>query len=507
MYRRADARRARDDPAAAVRGRATRRRCGTATATADRRRRPREDGERGGDRDRRHTHLRHRSRRRCACPSGRPRVEWQPRLVFPGLRRGRGALAPTRGRPTGRRSSARRQHDGRGPGGGADLARATPRRSHRRRGRAPTHARTSAERCTRAASRPTPRSAVRARARSSRSRSPARPAASCAGPRARARQPEPRAAEPCGRRSTLGVQEAARRRSPAASAGSPLSTRRAARSAGSPGSPSPRPQPPGSTFKIVTAPPALEEKLVTPTDRFPIETQAIIDGVELENANGESCGGSFANSFAHSCNSVFAPLGVEVGAEKLVETAERYGFNATPRCPARSPARCRRRTTSPPRSSWARPRSARAGCSRRRCCSRRCRRRSRPAASGATPTVVRRRPPGAVARDVAQGRAHDRGAHGRSRRLRHRHGGVARRRSAWRARPAPPSSRTRPTRRTRSSRRRARTPTPGSPPTRPVKNPEIAVAVLLVRNGAGGETAAPAARAVARWPALERWPS
>jgi cell division protein FtsI/penicillin-binding protein 2 len=30
----------------------------------------------------------------------------------------------------------------------------------------------------------------------------------------------------------------------------------------------------------------------------------------------------------------------------------------------------------------------------------------------------------------------------------------------------------------------------------PVKNPQIAVAVLLVRNGAGGETAAPAARVV-----------
>jgi cell division protein FtsI/penicillin-binding protein 2 len=29
-----------------------------------------------------------------------------------------------------------------------------------------------------------------------------------------------------------------------------------------------------------------------------------------------------------------------------------------------------------------------------------------------------------------------------------------------------------------------------------VKNPKIAVAVLLVRNGAGGETAAPAARVV-----------
>ena len=90
------------------------------------------------------------------------------------------------------------------------------------------------------------------------------------------------------------------------------------------------PQPPGSTFKIVTTTAALEKKLVKPTTQFPIETRAIIDGVELENANGESCGGSFADSFAHSCNSVFAPLGVKVGAADLVKMAERYGFNEGP---------------------------------------------------------------------------------------------------------------------------------------------------------------------------------
>ena len=93
------------------------------------------------------------------------------------------------------------------------------------------------------------------------------------------------------------------------------------------------PQPPGSTFKIVTATAALEKKLVKPTTDFPVETRAIIDGVELENANGESCGGTFAESFAHSCNSVFAPLGVRVGAKDLVETAERYGFNELPSLP------------------------------------------------------------------------------------------------------------------------------------------------------------------------------
>ena len=56
----------------------------------------------------------------------------------------------------------------------------------------------------------------------------------------------------------------------------------------------------------------------------------MIDGVDLENANGESCGGTFAESFAHSCNSVFAPLGVKVGAAELVSMAERFGWNKSP---------------------------------------------------------------------------------------------------------------------------------------------------------------------------------
>ena len=90
------------------------------------------------------------------------------------------------------------------------------------------------------------------------------------------------------------------------------------------------PQPPGSTFKIVTLAGALEAKVVKRSESFPIQTAATIEGVELQNANGESCGGSLRNSFAHSCNSVFAPLGAELGAERLVRTAERFGFNEDP---------------------------------------------------------------------------------------------------------------------------------------------------------------------------------
>jgi penicillin-binding protein A len=98
------------------------------------------------------------------------------------------------------------------------------------------------------------------------------------------------------------------------------------------------PQPPGSTFKIVTTAAALEAGLVKPSTEFPVETAAVIDGVELENANGESCGGSFRNSFAHSCNSVFGPLGVEIGSEALVAAAESFGWNAEPSVPGEVPS-------------------------------------------------------------------------------------------------------------------------------------------------------------------------
>ena len=90
------------------------------------------------------------------------------------------------------------------------------------------------------------------------------------------------------------------------------------------------PQPPGSTFKIITLAGALEAGAVKRSDTFPKTTAATIEGVELQNANGEVCGGTLANSFAESCNSVFGPLGAKLGAEKLVRAAERFGFNGAP---------------------------------------------------------------------------------------------------------------------------------------------------------------------------------
>jgi transpeptidase family protein/penicillin-binding protein len=90
------------------------------------------------------------------------------------------------------------------------------------------------------------------------------------------------------------------------------------------------PQPPGSVFKMITLAGALEAGVVERGERFPVETAATLEGVELANAHGESCGGTLIQSFAHSCNSVFAPMGAELGAERLVDVAERFGFNEEP---------------------------------------------------------------------------------------------------------------------------------------------------------------------------------
>jgi peptidoglycan glycosyltransferase len=86
-------------------------------------------------------------------------------------------------------------------------------------------------------------------------------------------------------------------------------------------------QPPGSTFKMVTVSGVLEAGLATPHSSYPYGTYATLDGVKLSNANGEECGGTLELAFAVSCNSVFAPLGVKLGAGRLVAMAEGYGFN------------------------------------------------------------------------------------------------------------------------------------------------------------------------------------
>lgn len=84
---------------------------------------------------------------------------------------------------------------------------------------------------------------------------------------------------------------------------------------------------PGSTFKIITATAALQNGV--PTDRVwetersytpPNTTRAI------NNYGGELCGGDFFTVFRLSCNTPFARLGVELGAETMVKTTKAFGF-------------------------------------------------------------------------------------------------------------------------------------------------------------------------------------
>jgi cell division protein FtsI/penicillin-binding protein 2 len=98
------------------------------------------------------------------------------------------------------------------------------------------------------------------------------------------------------------------------------------------------PQPPGSTFKIITLAGALSAGIASPSSGYPVRTAATLSGVRLSNAGGEACGGSLATSFAESCNSVFAPLGARLGAQRLVARAEAFGFNEQPRVPVAKPS-------------------------------------------------------------------------------------------------------------------------------------------------------------------------
>ena len=99
------------------------------------------------------------------------------------------------------------------------------------------------------------------------------------------------------------------------------------------------PQPPGSTFKIVTLSAALQARIAGPRSTYPVRTAAKLSGVLLRNAGNEACGGTLVIAFAVSCNSVFAPLGARLGAKRLVRMAERFGFNERPRIPAAKASR------------------------------------------------------------------------------------------------------------------------------------------------------------------------
>ncbi|MEX2106403.1 MAG: penicillin-binding protein 2 [Solirubrobacterales bacterium] len=89
--------------------------------------------------------------------------------------------------------------------------------------------------------------------------------------------------------------------------------------------------PPGSTFKVVTAAAGLESGAITPDT--PIDAPGTIDaeGIPLSNDfNEDFFGATLDTALTNSVNTWFAQLGEKVGNDRMFETMEKFGFNATP---------------------------------------------------------------------------------------------------------------------------------------------------------------------------------
>ena len=99
---------------------------------------------------------------------------------------------------------------------------------------------------------------------------------------------------------------------------------------------------PGSTFKVVTATAGLASGKVTPdSPSYPTQGSYTppLTNRPIRNFDGDSCGGTLFTILRVSCNSAFAQMGVEVGAEDMVEAAEGYGFNDAVPIDLTAPAR------------------------------------------------------------------------------------------------------------------------------------------------------------------------
>ncbi len=99
--------------------------------------------------------------------------------------------------------------------------------------------------------------------------------------------------------------------------------------------------PPGSVFKVVTAAAALEAGKVKDIDAAtdtPEGWKIPLSTLPMKNHSGGCANASLNEALRISCNSVFAKLGDDVGRDKMVETAEKFGFNAEQFTPVRSSA-------------------------------------------------------------------------------------------------------------------------------------------------------------------------
>ena len=84
---------------------------------------------------------------------------------------------------------------------------------------------------------------------------------------------------------------------------------------------------PGSTFKSIVAAVGFQEKIVSPTDIFVDPGRIEVSGRTIQNWSGDSFGTvTFLDVVKNSINTGFVRLGLELGGERLMNYARKFGF-------------------------------------------------------------------------------------------------------------------------------------------------------------------------------------
>ncbi|MFG2625151.1 penicillin-binding transpeptidase domain-containing protein [Streptomyces sp. NPDC048473] len=100
--------------------------------------------------------------------------------------------------------------------------------------------------------------------------------------------------------------------------------------------------PPGSTFKVVTAAAALENGLYTSIDeptKSPLPYRLPLTTGNLENEGNIPCeNASLREALRWSCNTVFGKISDDLGNQKMIDEANKFGFNKDIFTPVRTDA-------------------------------------------------------------------------------------------------------------------------------------------------------------------------